>query len=118
MPLPIETLGEIDNVVGQWCLSKAPVEIKHQVDYDYEVDGQSVVILEVRPLWRGQLGQKTRIAFAKFQFYKSRNYWQIYWMRASRKWEIYEPCSSVGDLKGLWKLSKQISTGVSLGEVK
>jgi hypothetical protein len=73
MSLAIETLGEIDRVVGQWCLNKAPVEIKHQVDYDYEVVGQSVVILEVRPVWRGQPGEKTRRPFAKFRFSESRS---------------------------------------------
>jgi len=45
--LSIEDLGEVDRVVGQWCLKQVPVEIKHQVDYDYEVEGQSVVIFEV-----------------------------------------------------------------------
>ncbi|MEY3613273.1 MAG: hypothetical protein RJB14_2995 [Pseudomonadota bacterium] len=99
MPLSIETLGEIDRVVGQWCLHMAPVHIKAQLDYDYEVDGQAVTIFEVRPLWRGQHGEKTRSPFAKFRYYKSRQTWQIYWMRASGKWEAYEPDPTARNLE-------------------
>ena len=53
MTFSIEDLGDIDLTIGQWCLDKVPPELKKQVDHDYEVDGQSVTIFEVRPLWRG-----------------------------------------------------------------
>lgn len=99
MSLSIETLGEIDRVIGQWCLNLAPAHIKAQLDYDYEVDGQAVTVFEVRPLWRGAPGEKTRHAFAKFRFYKSRQACQIYWMRASGKWESYEPDPSARNLE-------------------
>ena len=53
MAFSLEDLGDIDLTIGQWCLDKVPPELKKQVDHDYEVDGQSVTIFEVRPLWRG-----------------------------------------------------------------
>ena len=99
MALSIETLGEIDRLIGQWCLDRVPAPIKNQLDNDYEVQGPSVVILEVRPVWQGPPGEKTRRPYVKFRFYKSRNLWQIYWMRASGKWELYEPQPFARDLK-------------------
>lgn len=115
MSLTIETLGEIDRVVGQWCLGQVPVHIKHEVDYDYEVDGQSVLIFEVRPLWRGQPGEKTRRPLAKFRYFKLRNQWQIYWMRASDKWQIYEPQSTARNLETAMKIIASDQYGCFFG---
>ena len=113
--LSIETLAEIDRVVGQWCLNQVPVHIKHEVDYDYEVDGPSVLIFEVRPLWRGQPGEKTCRPFAKFRYFKLRNQWQIYWMRASEKWQIYEPQSTARNLEAAIKIMASDQYGCFFG---
>ncbi len=99
MTFSIEDLGDIDLTIGQWCLDKVPPELKKQVDHDYEVDGQSVTIFEVRPLWRGQPGQTTRRPFAKFRYVKSSELWHIYWMRQTGKWESYEPASAACGLE-------------------
>ena len=115
MSLTIETLGEVDRVLGQWCLGQVPMRIKHEVDYDYEVEGQSVLIFEVRPLWRGQPGEKTRRPFAKFRYFKTRNQWQIYWMRASERWQIYEPQSTARNLETAIKIIREDRYGCFFG---
>jgi hypothetical protein len=51
MTFSIEQLGEIDRIIGQWCVLKVPPEIKNQIDHDYEVDGQAVTLLEVRQIF-------------------------------------------------------------------
>lgn len=99
MTLDINALGQIDAVVGQWCLSKVPLHLKKEIDYDYEVDGQAVSIYEVRPSWRGQPGEKTRLHVAKFRFFKSSNSWKIFWFRQTRKWESYQPAPSAPNLE-------------------
>lgn len=99
MALSIEEIGEIDHVIGEWCLKKVPPAIKAQVDYDYEIDGQAVVLLEVRPVWQGAAGEKTRRPFAKFRWVKSSQLWHIYWMRQSGKWHSYEPASEACTLE-------------------
>ena len=53
MALSIETLGDIDHLIGQWCINRVPPHLKDQLDNDYEVEGQAVVLVEVRPIWRG-----------------------------------------------------------------
>lgn len=99
MAFSIEDLGDIDHIVGQWCLLKVPTELKKNIDYDYEIDGQSVTIFEVRPAWRGQPGEVMRRALAKFRYVKSSELWHIYWMRQSGKWEAYEPASAACSLE-------------------
>ena len=91
MAFSIKQLGDIDYLVGQWCLLLAPLEIKKDLDYDYEIDGQTVSVFEVRPLWRGKPGELTRRPFVKFRYIQSEALWHIYWMRASGKWQAYEP---------------------------
>ena len=99
MAFSIDHLGDIDHIVGQWCLEKVPPELKKQIDHDYEVDGQSVTIFEVRPAWRGQPGEVMRRGFAKLRYVKSSELWHIYWMRQTGKWDLYEPASSACSLE-------------------
>ena len=98
MAFSIEQLGEIDSVIGQWCIAKVPPNLKRQIDHDYEVDGQAVTLLEVRPAWRGPAGEFTRRPFAKFRYVKSSSIWKIYWHRQTGKWDLYEPSSSAKNL--------------------
>jgi hypothetical protein len=53
----IETLAEIDRVVGQWCLNQVPVQIKHEVDYDYELDGRLPPQKPYTDYWTNQCRQ-------------------------------------------------------------
>lgn len=65
-------------------------EIREQVDIGYSYDGKAVILFEIRPDWNDQK-KKQQFDFAKIRHYKSRKEWNLYWMRASGKWEIYEP---------------------------
>ena len=91
MTFNIEEIGRIDHLVGDWCTRRAPPEIKKQLDYDYEIDGQAVTLFEVRPVWRGRPGEFTRRPFAKFRYTKTSDLWHIYWKQSSGKWQAYEP---------------------------
>ncbi len=53
MALNIEDIGEIDQVIGHWCLSRVPPHFKKSVDYDYEIDGQTLTIVKVRSARQG-----------------------------------------------------------------
>jgi len=99
MALDIETVGEIDAVIGSWCLNKVTASIKAKLDHDYEIDGQAVTLFEVRPIWRGSPGQRMRLPFARFRYVKSTGLWQIYWMRQNGKWNSYEPASAACTLE-------------------
>jgi hypothetical protein len=91
MSLSLEAIGEIDHIVGQWCLNRVPPPLKHKLDYDYEIDGQAVTLLEVRPVWRGPPGKTTRSPIARIRYVHVRGCWKIFWMRRNMKWIAYEP---------------------------
>ena len=94
-----QELGKIDGIISEWCLSKVPVHLKREVDYDYEIDGQAISIYEVRPAWRGNPGEKTRSPVARFRYVKTTELWNIYWMRQTGKWHLYEPDQAKRKLK-------------------
>ncbi|UBM61326.1 DUF3024 domain-containing protein [Candidatus Sulfidibacterium hydrothermale] len=67
-------------------------EIRTQLDFGYSYDGKIVEIYEIRPLWNNP-AETQNIPFVKIRFYKSKQLWNLYWMRASGKWELYKPFS-------------------------
>jgi len=71
--------------------SKDP-EIRKQLDFGFSYDGKVVLLYEIRPFWDDP-NEIQNIEFAKIRFYKSRREWNLYWMRASGKWKLYEPFS-------------------------
>ena len=115
MALSLEQIGEIDQVVGDWCLARVPAHLKQSVDYDYEIDGQAVTILEVRPAWRGTSGEVTRVPVAKFRFVKIFRHWRIYWMRKNLKWNIYMPAAEVNHLVDALDVIESDQYGCFLG---
>lgn len=65
-------------------------EVRHKLRWDQQVEGQSIVLYEVRPRFM-KPGEFGRYGFAKATFVKKENYWKVYWRRASGKWERYPP---------------------------
>jgi|SRR5690554_2779911 len=72
-------------------------EIRSQLDYGYSYDGKIIILYEIRPVWNNP--EKIQHSeFAKIRYYKSRQEWNLYWMRASGKWELYEPIPKASHL--------------------
>lgn len=93
-------LKRIDKSVGLLCNDKVPAHIRNQLRFEYEIDGQNVLIWEVRPAWNDP-SSESKMGVAKFRFIKSRNIWKLYWMRQDLKWHAYDPESNSGDLPKL-----------------
>lgn len=66
----------------------------------YKVDGQSVILFEVRPQWNDP-SKYLELPYAKLTFVRSRNLWKLYWRRADLKFHNYQPKSSARDLSAL-----------------
>jgi len=77
---------------------RPPPHIRPELDLGCRVTGQNVEMFEIRPVWRGQPGEKMERPFAKATYVKSKNIWKIYWQRADLKWHLYEPNSEVNTL--------------------
>lgn len=71
---------------------RPPVEIREKLDIGYVYEQNVLIIFEIRPfLLDMKSGKKMKMEFAKIRYIKSRKLWKLYWMRASGKWELYEP---------------------------
>ncbi len=65
-------------------------EIQAQLDYGYSYDGKFAFLYEIRPFWDDPK-EILHLEFAKIRYYKSKQLWHLYWMRASGKWQLYDP---------------------------
>ena len=77
---------------------RPPAHIRHEVDFAYRIENQSVLLFEVRPSFRDPRS-KTEIPIAKTTFVKNQKIWKVYWQRADLNWHAYEPTATVKHLE-------------------
>jgi hypothetical protein len=82
------------------------LEIRKQVDIGYSYDGKVALLFEIRPNWLNP-EEIDKIEFAKIRYYKSKKLWNLYWMRAGGKWELYTPFSESTHLGEIIKTIKE-----------
>lgn len=75
-------------------------EIRKKLDFGYTWDGQTGILFEIRPQWNDP-ATILELPFAKLRFIKSSKVWKLYWMRASGKWEAYQPIPESSSLQVL-----------------
>jgi hypothetical protein len=78
-------------------------EIRHQLDFGYEIDGQSIILTQIRPSFRNP-DKTISTGYAKATFIKGKDIWKIYWKRADNKWHLYKPFPVVGQLDHFLKI--------------
>ena len=84
-----------EKIVGQYIEKRRPpAHVRNQVDLDFRVEGQSVIIFEIREIWN-QKDKKVELPIAKATYIKKSNSWKLYWQRADLKWHRYEPTPEV-----------------------
>lgn len=77
---------------------RPPIEMRDQIDLKYKLEGQSIIIYEVRPRWNDQ-SKTTETNVAKATYVKSKELWKVYWMQGDLKWHAYDPAPMAGSLK-------------------
>jgi hypothetical protein len=104
MPLTEKQFEEI-NGAGQLFLEKRrpPQEIRNKLDIAYRIEGQSVIIYEIRPRWDNP-NELIEGFVAKTTFVKNHNHWKVFWMRADLKWHIYTPQPALKSIKAFFQL--------------
>lgn len=90
------------------------LEIRKQVDIGYSYDGKIVILFEIRPEWNDP-EKKQQIEFAKIRHFKARKEWNLYWMRASGKWELYKPFPESTHLEKIIAVIKEDKHGCFYG---
>ncbi len=77
---------------------RPPASARKDLDFGFLMDGQSVEIFEVRPVWDNPEKQ-IELSVAKATYVKRHNHWKVYWQRADLKWHAYEPQPTVVSLQ-------------------
>jgi len=93
---------------------RPPPHLREELDIGYRVEGQSVEIFEIRPLWRHP-GEKIQEAVAKATFVKTQKAWRVYWQRADLKWHRYDPEPDVPTLQAFLEIVDRDEYGCFFG---
>ena len=87
----MKTINLFEAQIRQFVEKKRPPEeLRDQVDLGYSFINHVLIIFEIRSRWNNPL-EKFDSPIAKARYITSQNIWKLYWMRASGKWEPYEP---------------------------
>ena len=107
MPISLlQTLDIIEAMEGFIDKKRPPEHIRHQVDLSYNIEDQSIFIVEIRPNWKNP-ELKIECPIAKTTFVKAKNQWKVFWMRADLNWHGYTPKLFVKTIKEFTKLVKE-----------
>jgi hypothetical protein len=91
MALTGQEKADIESAMVDFLTRRRPPEhIRDKFDIAWRLDGQSVVIFEIRPFWRDP-SHKIEEAVAKATYVRKSKRWKIYWQRADLKWHGYPP---------------------------
>ena len=83
-----------ENKVKKYIEKNRPsAEIRAELDIGYNYDGKSIELFERRPQWNNP-SINHEYSFSKIKYVKTTKIWKLYWMRASGKWEAYQPLHS------------------------
>ena len=90
----------ITKIVGGFCEERIPDHQRSQVKVFFEIKGYDVRIIESRPsIAYSHLWIDTPIA--KLQYNPDTLGWQLYWIRASGKWQKYPGLNPTNNLKAV-----------------
>lgn len=93
---------------------RPPEHIRPKLDIGYRIEGQSVIIHSIRPVWN-DASRMQHSDVAKTTFIKAKNHWKVFWLRADLKWYAYDPKPTVKTLKDFVKLVEEDKHGCFWG---
>lgn len=109
------TINLIETQIKEFVESiRPPLDIREKVDIGYRFQKNTLELFEIRPKWHNQ-NDRIQSSFAKTRFVKTQGIWKIYWMRASGKWESYEPSAEVKSINEFFKVIREDKHGCFFG---
>ena len=105
----------IENQIQKFVESiRPPVKVRDQVDIGYTFEKNTLKLFEIRPQWDNK-DEKRQLSFAKARYLKSQQVWKIYWMRASGKWQSYEPVPETTSIQDFFDVLEEDEHGCFFG---
>jgi len=94
----------IKKIVGEYCDHKIPEHARKQIKLFYEIRGYDVKIIESRPHFINK-DEWTELTVARLKYDTKSMNWQLFWGRASGRWEKYP---NLGPTKNLHEIIDEI----------
>ena len=102
MAFTLIELEKMKNEMTDFITKRRPPEnIRDQVDLNYKIEKQSIIIFEKRKMFRQE--EMIDVPIAKATFVQKEKKWKIYWQKADLKWHLYEPNKEVKTIKSFIK---------------
>lgn len=108
-------LKRIDTTVGALCRRTSRPEHSDELRFTYKIDGHAVTVWEERSPWDGSPGEWTRMGVARFRYFRSRDEWQLFWMRSDLKWHVFDEVAPTRNLVQLVKVVNENWYGCFFG---
>ncbi|MBS1487441.1 MAG: DUF3024 domain-containing protein [Bacteroidetes bacterium] len=102
----LQTLDVIEAMENYLMRNRPPESIRPKLDLGYKIEGQSIIVFEIRPQWNDPQ-VILELPFAKTTFVKTKNNWKVFWMRSNLSWCSYEPKPTVKNVKEFTKLIEE-----------
>jgi len=114
--MEIHTIDINEVTIKKYVNSLRPenFEIRSELDFGYSYDGKIAILYEIRPVWNNTK-EIQNIKFAKIRFYKSKREWNLFWMRANGKWELYDPFPKSSHLDKILDIIEEDKHGCFFG---
>ena len=109
-----QTLDVIEVMENFIDKNRPPENIRHQVDLTYKIEGQSVIVFELRPRWN-KPEEIMECNIAKTTFVHAKKYWKVFWQRSDLKWHSYKPKPIVKTVKEFVKVIEEDKYGCFWG---
>jgi len=114
MAFTVVELEKMQNEMNDFIAKRRPPEnIRNQVDLNYKIEKQSIIIFEKRKIFQQE--GIVDVPIAKATFVQKENKWKIYWQRADLKWHLYEPNKEVKTIKTFIKIVDEDKLGCFWG---
>ncbi|MEP4532966.1 MAG: DUF3024 domain-containing protein [Cyclobacteriaceae bacterium] len=104
MALDVLQAAETIETLENYLIKRRPPEhIRQELDLAYRIEGQSVILFNIRPHWQNK-EVTTEEMLAKTTWVHTQKVWKVFWMRGDLKWHGYEPQLEVKTIDQFLKL--------------
>jgi hypothetical protein len=101
MPLPTLQLQSAEALIEAFCEKRVPLHARSQVRLEYQIRGNSIILIERRIPWNDSDGERTSSPTAKFTFDQKRHLWKLLWHDQNGSFHNFDPpieSSRIADL--------------------
>ena len=97
---------------------RPPIHLRSKLDYSFRIQGQSVEIFEVRPVWRNPQ-ESSETAIAKATYVRTISRWRVFWQPSDLKSRSDEaprgespmPGERASRLRWHWRCPEEVDAG-------